>query len=348
MNNLVTCERLTTSRPHILLHNSSQAFEMVKFSTPKTFVHKHIKECGSDNNNGATPQVTWRAIKFSESYEVLKRLSSTFWPGTSTIYAPVRLRATKSKADMSDSQDSASTCSSNPPGGSISSLSSESNENKSQLESSCDPSFPILPNSALLSKGELFQERGKEDGTYYVGMRCPSHPLTRRLLANAYSSGNIPHDKSAVRKKPLRGAVVGISPQLHVSKGTRSNSNPVTAEIVRENLASPQHTDTADEQPKATIHVLNGEDTKECFSVPSCQFADSPSASMIIDSPTRTVFIRRERKLPQASPNERSPSDVTAQDVLDVLHQITRQPDEGSAKLRVIDAIMQKWTVVEL
>jgi hypothetical protein len=122
----------------------------------------------------------------------------------------------------------------------------------------------------------------------------------------------------------------------------------VTAEIVRENLASPQHTDPADEQPKATIHVLNGEDTKECFSVPSCQFADSPSASMIIDSPTRTVFIRRERKLPQASPNERPPTDVTAQDVLDVLHQITRQPDEGSAKLRVIDAIMQKWTVVEL
>ena len=42
------------------------------------------------------------------------------------------------------------------------------------------------------------------------------------------------------------------------------------------------------------------------------------------------------------------PLDTTSQDVLNVVHQVTRQPDGGSVKLRVIDAIMQKWTVVEL
>ena len=351
MNDLVTSEKLTTSRPHVLLHNSSQAFEIVKFSTPKTFVHKHVKESKSNIDNPGAPQVTWRAIKFSESYEVLKRLSSTFWPGTTTIYAPARLRATKSLSDRGDSQGSISTAS-----GSISSLSSESNENKSSLDdSSCDPSFPILPNSALLSKGELFQERGKEDGTYYVGMRCPSHPLTRRLLAKVYRNGKvISDDKSGMRKKPIQGVVVGISPQIRENKCSRSNSNPVTAEIVRENLASPQHDESVDEQSKPTIHVLNGEDTSECLSVPSCQFADSPSTSMIIDSPTRTVFIRREGKLPHVSPEKRPasdfgrPLDTTSQDVLNVVHQVTRQPDGGSVKLRVIDAIMQKWTVVEL
>lgn len=352
LNNMLTSEKLTSSRPHVLLHKPSQAFEMVNFSTPKTFVHKHVQDL---NDGVETPKVTWRAVKFSESYEVLKRLSSTVWPGTSTIYAPVRMRTLKRVSDRCDSQETTSTSTSKVSGGSISSLSSESNENQAPLDPSSRPSFPILPNSALLSKGELFQERGKEDGTLYVGMRCPSHPLAQRVLAEAYRSKVVPTDgNEKVKMNSIQGAVVGISPHLKESKGVRSNSYPVTAEIVCDNLASPSLVDAIKKQPETTIHVLNGEATDECFSVPSCQFANAPSTSLIIDSPSRTVFIRREKNLSQTSSDERSPNDtcrlfhISNQDVLNALHQVTRQPNEVSVKLRVIDAIMQKWSVIEL
>ena len=353
---MLTGERLTASHPHVLLHKPSQAFEMVNFSTPKTFVHKHVEDLNNGVEESVTPKVTWRAVKFSESYEVLKRLSSTVWPGISTIYAPVRMRTPKRASDLCDSQESTSTSSSKVSGGSISSLSSETNENQEPLNSSSRPSFPILPNSALLSKGELFEERGKEDGTLYVGMRCPTHPLTQRVLAAAYRGKVAPSDgNKRIKMNPMQGAVVGIYPQLRETKGARSNSNPVTAEIVRDNLASPALVDTMHEQSGTTIHVLNGEATDECFSVPSCQFANAPSTSLIIDSPSRTVYIRRGKNLPQASSDDqRSPSDigrlfdVSNQDVLNALHQVTRQPNEGSVKLRVIDAIMQKWSVIEL
>ena len=76
----------------------------MSFSKPKTFVFKHQKqnkddnscsdssqkssEGGTDSSSGCSDKLT--AVTFSESYEVLNRLTSSFWPGPVTIYAPVK------------------------------------------------------------------------------------------------------------------------------------------------------------------------------------------------------------------------------------------------------------------
>ena len=292
------------------------------------------------------PNNKFTAVTFSESYEVLERLTSVFWPGPITIFAPVkRLRArsftakSPGKITRNMKHHATSSCSS------LTSLTSESSDDQpptlSTNEHECGETSPILPLSALTQKSALFQSTNDEDDTQFIGMRCPSHPLARRVLAEVYNEQDDTkaHTPQKARKR-IPGAVLGFNASIE-------GPLPFSCRDVCSNLLSIQDSQklATNGTYKPTVHVMNGEDRREMFYVPACQYGQSSSVSLVIDAPNRKVFILRTNS--HLSGNEPSPDVGTSiEGVRRALHhEIADEP--GSVKSKAITAVMRKWQVCE-
>lgn len=320
----------------VFLHHPIQAYNFVSFSTPKKFIFR--QRTFSDELSDDSGLV---AVKFSESHEVLSRLTSAFWPGTVAIYATVRSRKLKDKFEYSSLEGRESTAS-------LVSLSSEVSDCDVQ-ESPTFPSIPILPESILMNSNDLHIPIGeKEQNSLFVGLRCPSHPITRRILAGAYGQ-----DKE-IKHSRLNRAVVGID-AIDVNKG--SNARMVTCKDVVESLSS-FHRCNEDERQSHNLrfNVMDGEEKRDVFCVPTCQFSTLSSVSLVIDTPRRTVILIRDRsqmrkeKKNAVSPVLSTPSsskfEIHADDVMRALNA-SRNNEVGNVKTRAIAAVMGKWHVVE-
>jgi tRNA A37 threonylcarbamoyladenosine synthetase subunit TsaC/SUA5/YrdC len=158
-------------------------------------------------------------------------------------------------------------------------------------------------------------------GKTYVGVSNPSHPLTNRLLNEASSNSRI---------------VVG-KPAFRANSCTINKKNPymTKAAEVCSYYASQFLTE------KHTVHVLNGEDKREPFAVPTCQYGTPCSYSLWIDETCRTVYIRGKQE---------DPSVLQEGSILRAIGSISSSPTEDERtknRLRVTTAVLRRWKVVD-
>ena len=210
---------------------------------------------------------------------------------------------------------------------SLNSLTSEDNDTSGDASEMATKEVPVLPDSILRSGHELsILEDGPQQE--FIAMRCPSHPLARKILSETYAES----EKHIGR--PLKGAIIG----------TDFCSTQKTCKDVCKTMSSLKQEFKNDH----TVHVVNGEDRLELFSVPPCQFSGLPSVSLIIDAPHREVILMRCVDKMNTNSNQRSEGnddfDVGVRNVSRALLHVNSE----SIKARAIAAVMAKWNVREV
>ena len=306
-------------------------------------------------------------VTFSESREVLDRITAAFWPGPVAIFAPAKLRRVAE----------------------LECLEGKGDENG-------DSNFaPVLPPSILIKAESRRHDTTGSDAEKqplnYVGIRCPSHPLARRCLEEVYyknvdadlSTGSraSPGSASKHRHCTKSSVVIGFDASIptadtdnatktrtSVSKSSAS-ATPTKAKEVCVQLLSPSAfrkkaaCGTPPKEPSLTkdtipaVHVLNGEDRRELFSHATCEFGPDAFVALIVDDECRTIRI-----IKRLDPNgiDRHTNVCTATVIRALLRtspQLTPlSPAKGekqdpavaaSAGARVITAVLRRWKASE-
>lgn len=357
-------QRSNSDPPLLYIHRPDYADNYVSFSKLKTFVYKQQLPIETqDQKKDEETKNKFTAVTFSESREVMRRLTSAFWPGPITIFAPAqRVRSRSRSSNSFTSQASkvsvseqeatrkiphiiTSSCSS------LTSLASESVECDtddqppilSTNDDDTEDTSPILPVSALRSLNSLLGKDESDDDTYCIGMRCPSHPLACRILAEVYGE----KDEKKIHPKARRripGAVVGFNASIPITAPLPYSCKDVCSSLLFvQNHHKLTSTDPGVQKP--TVHVMNGEDRREMFFVPTCQYGQSSSLSLVIDAPNRTIHLLRDKSYLNSKKNN-ADFDLKAEDIVRALRH--RSEDEpGCVKSKAITGVMQKWKVCE-
>lgn len=308
-------------------------------------------------------------VTFSESREVLDRITTVFWPGPVAVFAPAKLHR-DAALGLRDGNG----------------VGHEDGTNG-------DAEYaPLLPRSLLINApsehGVDSDDRNQD--TWYVGVRCPSHPLARRVLEEVYykkadayfdttpgpraSLGLAEGRRHCTRSNVVVGFDASIPNADHATVTTATpevdvSATPTKAKEVCVQLLSPSASRekapggllpkeaslTKDALPR--VHVLNGEDKRELFSHVTCEFGADASVALIVDDASRTIRIVK-----RLDPNgtDRHP-DVCSATVIRALLRTTPQPSaftpaKGekqdptgalSSGTRVITAVLQRWKAVE-
>lgn len=182
------------------------------------------------------------------------------------------------------------------------------------------------------------------DGVKYVGVSNSSHPLTNRLLKEVSSEDRVVVAMPAFRNNGTPIKYMTNAHDVCVHYSSQSNVNTTNN--------------------KQTIHVLNGEDKRELFSVPTCHYGEPYKYSLWINDSIRTVFIR-------GAPRDGS-NDTTKATVVQAMllasttlsssnnnknnsssngQGVGRDDDNDDMRLknrnRVMTAVMRQWKVVD-
>ena len=375
----------------LYIHTPTQSREFVHFTKPKTFVLKpssepplDVKKKGparaaaspcesngrpsSKNTQQSPAQVP--AVTFSESREVLDRLTNAFWPGPVIVYAKCKMRKTlREKPLASIREDETSPSSVETP------LSSEEDE---------VVYAPILPTAVLhpyrnAEPSDVVEESSEapHDNTespYYVGMRCPSHPLARRALEEVYSrkKQRQQHQASAGSGTSSCG---GRRNRSRVVVGFNAKSSTWTAcPISAKEVSSQLNGDTINlcpheaEGTTAFIDVLNGEDEQEMFMAPTCQYGKGACVSLVVDDDAKTIHIvpptqpksiegKKQEVGEQAKMSKKS--NISSKDISRALKTSPRAAieignsyedvaaDAEKVASRVISVVLSRWKCVE-
>jgi hypothetical protein len=136
----------------------------------------------------------------------------------------------------------------------------------------------------------------------YIGFRCPSHPLTVKVLKQIHQEANEP--------------VVLVGSPIHYK-----DSKVLKATDVSEKYSQ---TPTCSD---AQLQILQGEERREIFSVPTCQFQEEWLECWIVPD-KRTIVLKGK----------------SSRDVLPQLKQMLRST---TAKNRVIQSVLQHWKVAD-
>lgn len=248
------------------------------------------------------------------------------------------------------------------------------------------PCVPVLPPSVLTPS--------RDGERAFVGMRCPSHPLSKKILNEIYrgsgladnqrnlasveqnssfdslasitsGEGNANRESRVTQRKVGRGrtgiAVVGcivpgsksdIGPKPNVSASMRG-SGVTTAENVDKVMSS-----ALNNPDNGRIFIVDGEDTRESFSVPTCQHDEPHPISLVVDGENRTVHLIRncQRTSHEKTSDAESPANeaslVTKSSVYRALlettsHNSRRQSFKGDGVSvdRVITAVLSRWKI---
>ena len=281
-----------------------------------------------------TPNTNRRlsAANFSESREAFLRLASKFWPGPVVIHVRVRTLGGEEDVDVPNlSREKTSGREGELPSSSSSMSSSSSSSSSSMIASfpkvpksigdlAAEAGVSVLPKSVLLSASRLLTGRDANDHdgvleerreTYFVGMRCPSHPLSRKILNEAYRGGGaqarakVSHSESSeslassgsssmgnnARARTVGVAIVGRAvPGTPSVNGSAAPSGATTAEDVDRSMSSSA---IVDHESGGRIVIVDGEDNRESFSVPTCQYGEVHPVSLVVDGDSRTVHLIR-------------------------------------------------------
>jgi len=302
------------------------------------------------------------AANFSESREVFLRLSSKFWPGPVIFNVQVRALGGEDLISPFENEKMMSTSTSMT---SLPSLLSSTGDLVAAGKTSPTPisaaALPILPESALIPAAELLPAQGgvsQDDDRYFVSMRCPSHPLSQKILKEIYHGPSSRLNTSSPTVAPSQSteSLISIS-SMDDSNGSKSNSRPrsrsiavVGCEVPTGCSISSSATTAADvdkvmstKKKDGSVFIVNGEDNREMFSVPTCQYGKSHPISLVIDGDNKTIHLIRHAK-DQASP-------VTKDSVYSALikpdtNNKEKKGDTSSID-RVISAVLSRWKIVE-
>jgi len=301
------------------------------------------------------------AANFSESREVFLRLSSKFWPGP--VIFNVQVRTLGGEEDIFENEKMISTSTSMA---SLPSLLSSTGDLVAAGKTSPTPisaaALPILPESALIRATELLPTQGgvsQDEDRYFISMRCPSHPLSQKILKEIYHcpSSRLNTSPPTVAPSQSTESLVSIS-SMDDSNGSKNNSRPrsrsiavVGCEVPTGSSINNSATTAADvdkvmstkKKEDGSVFIVNGEDNREMFSVPTCQYGKSHPISLVIDGDNKTIRLIRHAK-DGASP-------VTK----DSVYRALIKPDTNNKEKkgdtssidRVISAVLSRWKIVE-
>ena len=303
------------------------------------------------------------AANFSESREVFLRLSSKFWPGPVIFNVQVRTLGGEGEDNSISPFENEKMMSTSTSMASLPSLLSSTGDLVAAGKASPTPissaALPILPESALIPAAKLLQGGvGQDDDRYFVSMRCPSHPLSQKILKEIYHSPSSRLNASSPTVAPSQSteSLVSIS-SMDDSNGIKSNSRPrsrsiavVGCEVPTGSSNTSSATTAADvdkvmstKKKDGSVFIVNGEDNREMFSVPTCQYGKSHPISLVIDGDNKTIYLTRHAK------DEASP--VTK----DSVYRALIKPDTNNKEKkgdtssidRVISAVLSRWKIVE-
>lgn len=181
--------------------------------------------------------------------------------------------------------------------------------------STCKSGISVTPCQEAkikLPEETLHQFPSTEEDCCFLGMRCPSHPLTGRVLNDVRGKKN--------------HIVMGVG-------ASSSNGHCLTKahDVCQHLLSLPKN------KKKKIVHVLNGEDKREAFVVPTCQYGQ-PNVGIWIHTRTRTVHIfSSDKKKIEISPVE----------IQRALSQSSNRDPKRQNRNRVVTAVLRKWRVVD-
>lgn len=199
---------------------------------------------------------------------------------------------------------------------------------------------------------------------YYVGISNPSHPLTNRLLKETFSPESYPHAPQRV--------VVATAVRTN-SCGTNrfmTKADDVCSHFASQVSPASEPATKPPQQHPVVIHVMNGEDKRELFSVPTCQYGKPHPYSLWIDDGARVVYIRGSHSESGVDTARRQPqhqdvattttSATTPGSVAGVVKAVltsavastssspsTTNDNRLQNRNRVIAAVLRKWKVVD-
>jgi len=183
--------------------------------------------------------------------------------------------------------------------------------------------------------------RTEREESNYVAISNPSHPLVNRVIKET----SVSHLSVKEEKK----IIVGV-PSLKHDDGNNLSYITKAAEVSSSKLASSA------QETSANIHVLNGEDKQEAFSVPTCQYGKPFCSSLWIDESSRTLHIRgkhsnndRHQETQKSRSKSNNVIDITEQQVLRAIrHNSTISTNaKKNYRNRVIFSVLFKWKVTD-
>ena len=270
----------------------------------------------------------------NESRIVFQRLADHFWPGPVMIYLAV------------------------PP------LSSNTEKGKQDIT---EASQQYVPRALLHESPTSDNSSDKQSQTRYVGFRCPSHPLSVKVLRHISHATRSKSSSTATSPSKEGGSITSTSTNRKVLI-----SSPVVASASLMASSSPGHQgkkksipkkgcplslhakDVAQQmsvqfQPKESsstsslprVQILHGEEKREMFTVPTCQFQDEWMECWVIQS-TRTLIIRGKsrRQIPSLGTllrinSSSSPSAMTSPPT----------SPRSSHNSRVVRSVLGQWKI---
>jgi hypothetical protein len=164
----------------------------------------------------------------------------------------------------------------------------------------------------------LLQKQETLSSNNYIAFRCPSHPLTVKVV------------RQIRRRQPAEKPLVMVGACIAKQEEPDEFGQPLLYEakdVAQQFAQMPTTTLALEQQPsQSSIQVLHGEEKREIFSVPTCQFQDEWLECWIVQE-TRTVVLKgkSQRMLPELQ------------------HLLRAAP----AKNRVVQSVLCQWKVVD-
>jgi hypothetical protein len=234
-----------------------------------------------DKESGVVAQV----CSFSETHQVLQRLSSKLWPGPLIIYVALDTESTVS---------------------------------------------PLLQTN--------------RNNITYVALRSPCHPLAVKVCQE-YERCVDQHRDADSTNNDLSAVLVGLPLVSSSSSGNNSNSSEYVTSALR----------VGDSSVAATVDcVLNGEERREIFAVPTCEHRRPWPISLWINGKDRQVTILDSSSASAtASSNTDLPQPLNVESVLQAVRSRNYSSSSSRAKKspktlfrdRMVQTILSKWTV---
>ena len=193
---------------------------------------------------------------------------------------------------------------------------------------------------------------------YYVALRCACHPLTVKVCKEFYHHQLLQQQPSPPPSPGLQPKTPpDSSPNLSRSASSSSILSVLSASqvlvgspLLRGNN-STSYVTTADQVTgdSSTFSVLNGEERREVFAVPTCELGQPCPVSVWIDADSRTVRVQRNHRR-RPSKERMSPDsvmggggDLVSESALaQSLRGVTRPKN---AVERIIQVVLLKWKV---
>ena len=182
----------------------------------------------------------------------------------------------------------------------------------------------IVANATWKSMGEnhkLLFEASKKATSFRLGIRCPSHPLAQCILKESKTPVFV-----AENSHNLFTAKDVFKEQVLAKKHNFPDSDPT--------LGLDDFDNGSDKEP-SILYIVNGEDKREIFTVPTCDLAGEPTVVEIDDEHNRVIILKKG-----VGPSKER-----------IQRALTRLPGDvqniSNSQLITTALIRKKWKVIE-